>query len=193
MGRKKDLFKDLDIDRLTKDKPDAWHAYPVFYFDFDGKNYKKDNALEELLELNLRRWEKQYGQEYSDMAQEERFGMLLQLAHEKTGLRSVVLVDEYDKPLLEVLDHPKRLDHNKAVLKGLFGNLKKHDEDIHFIFITGVTKFHKESIFSDLNNLNDISLDESYATICGITESELKDSCSKEIDALASKQHLSTI
>ena len=105
-------------------------------------------------------------------------------------MRCVVLVDEYDKPLLDLIDKPDMQEHNNAVFKGFFSNLKSCDDYIRFVFITGVTKFHKVSIFSDLNQLSDISLSEDYAAICGITDEELKTNFVPEIKALAANQKI---
>lgn len=170
---KKDLFEGLKILDLEADHPDAWASYPVFYFDFNGANYREQGALEEALEIQLAHWETDYGRERKGGSLSSRFQDLLIHAKRETGLRSVVLIDEYDKPLLDVVDKPELQEHNKEVFKGFFSTLKSFDEYLQFIFITGVSKFHKVSIFSDLNQLNDISLDEDYASICGITEQEL--------------------
>ena len=118
----------------------------------------------------------------------DRFQNLLIKVSEKTKQRCVVLIDEYDKPLLELVDDPERQEHNKLVFKGFFSNLKSCDAYIRFVFITGVTKFHKVSIFSDLNQLNDISLSDDFAGICGITEEEMVRDFEPEIKALSEKQ-----
>ena len=147
--------------------------------------------MEEALNGQLKRWEKIYGYDENDKALGERFGNLLIRAKEKTGLRSVVLVDEYDKPLMDVFENEELQNHNKEVFKGFFSILKSFDEYIHFIFITGVSKFHKVSIFSDLNQLKDISLTQKYSALCGITESELKSCFATELEGLALAQSLS--
>ncbi len=187
---KNDLFKGLEIEELEKNNPEAWQPHPVFYMDFDGMNYQKEGGLEEKLDLMLMEWERLYGDQYHSLALENRFNQLLKLAYEKTGKGCVILIDEYDKPLLEVMGHPNLLEHNKGILKGFFSNLKNCDAYIEFIFITGVTKFHKVSIFSDLNNLSDISLEEEYAAICGFTQQELEDCYGPEIDALAKRRKM---
>jgi len=184
---KKELFKGLAIEMLEANNPDAWQQYPVFYFDLNGQDYSKPNVLEETLSAHLKMWEEQYGHNTSENNLSIRFKNLLMNVHKQIGKRCVVLVDEYDKPLLELINDSQKQEHNKAVFKGFFGNLKSCDEHIQFVFITGVTKFHKVSIFSDLNQLNDISLDEEFSTLCGITESELKLYFSPEIKALADK------
>ena len=155
-------------------------------------NYQQSNALEEALDIQLKRWEKTYGFEASGQTLASRFQNLLLAAKEKTNLRSVVLVDEYDKPLLDVVEKPELQEHNKEVFKGFFSTLKSFDEYIQFVFITGVTKFHKVSIFSDLNQLTDISLMNKYAGLCGITDEELRLYFEEEIADLAKAQKLNT-
>lgn len=184
---KKELFEGLDIVSLEEDNPEAWQAYPVFYFDFNGKNYQVAEALDNVLDMHLRKWEAIYG---GDTARplEERFKSLLVKASEQTGKRCVVLVDEYDKSLLETIQNPALAEHNKAVFKGFFSTLKSYDEYLQFVFITGVTKFSKVSIFSDLNQLNDISLSREFSSVCGILEEELQENFEPEIQALAKEQ-----
>ena len=184
---KKELFEGLKIMELEGDGEDAWVRYPVFYFDLNKKNFKRETALEEVLSEHLRVWEGIYGDDYADSPLEERFQHLIELAVEQTGRNAVVLVDEYDKPLLETMDMDELEEHNKAVFKGFFSTLKSYDHYLKFVFLTGVTKFSKVSIFSDLNQLEDISLDEEYSGICGITEDEMKASLMPEIEAMAEK------
>ncbi len=187
---KKNLFKGLEIEKLEENNPDAWKKYPVFYFDFNGKDYTKNGALEEKLSAILGRLEKEYDCLNEGCSPEERFENLLITAYEKTGLHCIVLVDEYDKPLLETVDNKELQEHNKAVFKGFFGILKSSDEYIKSVFITGVTKFHKISIFSDLNQLTDISLSEEFSGICGITEAELRTNFAPEIAAMTKKRNI---
>ena len=187
---RKELFAGLEITKLEEDDPEAWQVYPVFFIDFNKKNFRKDDAMEEVLASHLTDWESLYGDEFVERPLEERFQRLIEKAYKKTGQKVVVLVDEYDKPLLEAVD-PERAEHNKAVFKGFFSTLKSYDRYIKFVFITGVTKFSKVSIFSDLNQLNDISLDKEYSGVCGVTEEELKTTFSPEIDALGAGEGLS--
>ncbi len=187
---KKELFKNLKVEKLEENNPGAWKKYPVFYFDFNGAIYNQEGALEKKISFLLQEWEDQYGTVNNDNTLAERFQMLLKKAYESTGLRCVVLVDEYDKPLLDVIDDENLQKHNKDFFKGFFSTLKSYDEYLQFIFITGVSKFHKVSIFSDLNQLKDISLDEEYASLCGITEDELTRSFSEEIKLLSEKQRI---
>ena len=188
---KKALFSGLAIEKLEEGNPDAWKSYPVFYFDFNGVNYHENGALERRLDFQLQQWEETYLSCNSNNTLGERFQKLLKKAKEVTGLRCVVLVDEYDKPLLDVIENKALQEHNKEVFKGFFSSLKALDEFIQFIFITGVSKFHKVSIFSDLNQLTDISLMKKYAEICGITEAEIQENFSEEVAALSEEQGLS--
>ena len=179
---KKELFEGLKIEQLERDNKDAWQEYPVFYIDFNKNDFKSNNALEVVLDAHLKEWESNYGDEESDSALPIRFQYLIKKAAETTGKNAVVLVDEYDKPLLEGADN-EMIEHNKAVFKGFFSTLKSYDRYLKFVFITGVTKFSKVSIFSDLNQLNDISLDQKYSGICGITETELVNDFTSEIQS----------
>lgn len=188
---KKELFSGLEIERLEQGNPDAWKAYPVFYFDFNGVNYREKDALERALNYQLGEWEEEYSLVGSNGDPGERFRKLLKKAKERTNLRCVVLVDEYDKPLLDAAEYPDLQEHNKELFKGFFSILKSLDDYIQFVFITGVSKFQKVSIFSDLNQLNDISLDEDYADILGITEKEVREVFSPEIEALADRRKMS--
>ena len=189
---RKELFSGLAIERLEGDRPDAWESYPVFYFDFNKDNLRAENAIENILDEHLKGWESVYGCVDPTSTLAGRFANLLRSAYESTGRRCVVLVDEYDKPLLELIDNEQLREHNRAVFKGFFSLLKSYDRYLQFVFITGVTKFSKVSIFSDLNQLDDISLDEEYAGICGITEDELTENFAPEIQALSEKQGIST-
>ena len=182
---RRELFKGLRIEELEGNDPDAFAVYPVFYFDFNRKNFQREPALEEILIDHLTTWESLYGNEYTNSPIEERFQHLIKMAYEQTGRRCVVLVDEYDKPLLESLTNESIEEHNKAVFKGFFSTLKSYDEYIKFAFLTGVTKFSKVSIFSDLNQLRDISMSEDYRSICGITEAELHCHFMPEAEAMA--------
>ena len=184
------MFSGLGIEKLEEGSKDAWKPYPVFYFDFNGEDYE-DTAIEEVLDQHLSEWESIYGAEYRERTLGYRFQKLLEAAHRETGLRCVVLVDEYDKPLLEAIGNRDLEEHTKKVFKGFLSRLKKADDSIQFIFITGVSKFHKVSIFSDLNQLNDISLDESFACMCGITESEMISCFDQEIEMVSKRRKLS--
>ena len=170
---KRELFKGLAIERLETE----WQQYPVLYFDFNGVVSTED-GLRAVLSECLDAWEQQYDvctaseNKSSEIELSARFRNIIQTAHQKTGKRVVVIVDEYDKPLLEVLDEVFN-ERCRAIYKSFFGNLKRMDEHLKFVFFTGVTKFSKVSIFSDLNQLYDISLEPRYETICGISTDEL--------------------
>ena len=182
---RRDLFEGLEIERLEGDGPGAWQARPVFHLSFNGADYTREGGLEGKLEALLRGWEETWGEAWPDLAPGLRFQRLIESAHAETGHRVAVLVDEYDKPLLDVMGDPALEARNRATLKGFYGVLKDADDHLRFVLITGVTKFSKVSIFSDLNQLNDVSLDGRYAAACGITEAELLATFGPELEALA--------
>lgn len=188
---KKELFEGLDIEQLEaeeeKNNPGhhAWEAYPVFYFDFNRDDFTRESALEVILEEHLSGWEKFYEISEASASFSVRFQKLIVKATRMTGRNAVVLVDEYDKAFLETSEMADLEEHNKAVFKGFFSTLKSYDHYLKFVFLTGVTKFSKASIFSDLNQLNDISIDPRYGEICGITEAEMQENLLPEIDATA--------
>lgn len=194
---KKELFTGLKIERLEKDNPDAWKKYPVIYLNFAQNNFSKETSLEKNINLQLCEYEKEYEVSpcYTDPLDSTdfagRFINIVQTARKKTGLPVAVLIDEYDKPLLDAQNNEALVNSNRETLRGLYVTLKALDEDLKFVFLTGVTKFSKVSIFSDLNQLEDISLTEQYAEICGITEEEMLLNLSPEVDAFAEKKSLS--
>ena len=201
---KKELFSSLKIAELEGDNPDAWLSHPVFHFDFNGGFYSESfTGLESILDEHLHYWENEYNitpdaiKDYIENSRDnelndlgKRFRYLVMRAYHQTGRRVVVLVDEYDKPLLEIMEQPELEAHNKAVFKGFFVSLKTLDDFLEFVFITGVTKFEKVSIFSDLNQLNDISFHEDFSAICGITENELQEYFAPEIEAMAQRRNI---
>jgi hypothetical protein len=185
---RRELFGGLEIERLEEDaatregrKP--WVERPVFHLDLTGQAYSTV-TLEDVLAEQLSRWERTYGNAGSTTLG-GRFWDLLEAAHTQSGHRVAVLVDEYDKPMLDAIEDAALLEHNRAVLKGFFSVLKGADEHLKFVFVTGVTKFSKVSIFSDLNQLSDVSMERDYAGICGVTEDELLQTFAPELDALA--------
>ena len=181
---RRDLFKGLAIDRMEVD----WTPSPVLHFDFNSENFLDENALTSLIDKSLRRYEALYGRDEADTSIPVRFASLIENAYLKTGHKVVILVDEYDKPLLGIEDKPELFERNQALLKGFFGNLKSMDRFIRLAFLTGVARFNRVSIFSDLNNLKDISLVDRYADICGWTEEEMVHSLRPGIEALAKKR-----
>ena len=188
---KKELFEGLAIEKLSVGDTEAFTPHPVLYFDFNKMNYQKEGALEDVLNEHLEGWESEYGIERNNKSLEERFRNVIKTAYEQSGKQVVVLVDEYDKALLEVLLDNALEEHNKAVFKGFFSTLKSYDGYLKFVFLTGVTKFSKVSIFSDLNQLNDISMDKDYSGICGITESEIMSEFLPEINVMAAEMTVS--
>ena len=169
---KKNLFDGLAISGLEKD----WKKYPVLHLDLNTQKYGSEKSLMTLLEENVVGWEAKYGR---------NFAGVIRRAHEMTGERTVILVDEYDKPLLQTIDNEQLQGAYRTLLKAFYGALKSEDAHIRFAMLTGVTKFGKVSVFSDLNNLQDISMDERYADICGISEAELSENFSDDIRNLA--------
>lgn len=184
---KRELFKGLAIDNYEHD----WLEYPVLHLDFTGKNYNSPDSLQSALNNMLEEWESIYGNEKTQRDVDERFGYIIEKAYKVTGRPVVILIDEYDKPLLETVDNPELQAQFRNILRGVYGNLKNKDSYIKFAMLTGITKFGHLSIFSDLNNLNDISMYEEYAAICGITTSELHQYFSDGIKLLAQKRDYS--
>ena len=156
---KRELFKGLDMERLEKD----WTVYPVLHMDLNTRNYFDYESLVGILSQNLEEWEKLYGDEKKDRVPEERFMYVIKRACEKTGHKVVILIDEYDKPILQTISKPELQTEYRNTLKAFYGALKSCDGYIRFAMLTGVTKFSKVSVFSDLNNLMDISM---YAHTC---------------------------
>lgn len=179
-GEKK-LFEGLAVDRLEKE----WVKYPILHLDLNSREYKDESSLEAELNRHLESWEKLYGDDYRNRATEERFLHVIDHAFEKTGKRVVVLVDEYDKPLLQTIGNERLQEAYRSKLKAFYSVLKTQDAKIRFAFLTGVTKFGKVSVFSDLNNLIDLSFDRRYAEICGITDRELHDIFDASVEELA--------
>lgn len=178
---KKELFEGLAIEKLEE----RWEKHPVLHLDLNARKYESPADLIAMLNQFLEKWEFVYGTERQDRAPEERFGYVIQKAYEKTGKGVVVLVDEYDKPLLQAIDNDELLEAYRIILKAFYGVLKSNDSYLRFVFLTGVTKFSQVSVFSDLNQLNDISMDYDYGTICGITHQELISNFDPEIELLA--------
>lgn len=151
----------------------------------ERKKYENKDDLDKILHRHLEKWEQQYGSPYGDRDLEERFLHVVEYAHERTKKRVVILVDEYDKPLLQAIDNDALQAEYRSTLKAFYGVLKSCDAHIRFAFLTGVTKFGKVSVFNDLNNLIDISMLPAYSEICGITEQELRLNFDEDVVALA--------
>ncbi len=181
---RRELFKGLAADSMDLD----WTPMPVLHFDFNSENFRREDGLELHLDTLLRSYERKYGRQVEDITPSQRFRHLIETACEQTGRGVVILIDEYDKPLLDIEENKELFEKNQRILKSFFGNLKSMDKHIRFAFITGVARFSKVSIFSDLNNLKDISVEDAYADICGWSEKELLDNFSPGIEALAAKR-----
>jgi len=192
----KELFKGLYLEHAEEVQAShegraAWEEYPVLYLDFNTKNYSDEQALAAILNAHLRDWEEAFMLEQREEAPDGRLKDLIQRIYRKTGKQVVILVDEYDKPLLQTMGVNEELNERyRNALKAFYSVIKTCDQYIRFTFLTGVTKFSKVSIFSDLNNLNDISLLPKYAGICGISQSELESTFAPEIEALAQANEL---
>ncbi|MCD8270003.1 MAG: ATP-binding protein [Parabacteroides sp.] len=184
---KKDLFKGLEIERQETD----WLEYPVLHLDLNARKYESVEALVSILNQHLEIWETLYGDEKKDRSPEERFLYVITRAYEITGRQVVVLIDEYDKPLLQVFGDEKLQTEYLKTLKAFYGVLKSADRYLRFVFLTGVTKFAHVSVFSDLNQLTDLSMLPQYATLCGITHEELRRDFKPEIAALKEQYNLS--
>ena len=193
---KKELFKGLYLEKAEEEQAvlenrATWQEYPVFYLDFNIGQYNAERALMSQLNLLLSRFEEVYGINKNEEEISQRFAGVIQRAYQQTGKQVVILVDEYDKPLLQTMGVNEALNEDyRNTLKAFYSVIKTCDEYIRFAFLTGVTKFSKISIFSDLNNLNDISLLPKYAGICGISQSELESTFAPEIEALAQANEL---
>jgi hypothetical protein len=177
----KDLFKGLAIDELEKD----WKSHPVLHLDLNAEKYTSPEALVSILSSQLNRWENVYGAMQTETTLSERFKGVIQRAYEKTGSKVVILVDEYDKPLLQAFGNSELMEDYRTTLKAFYGVEKSMGAYIQLAFFTGVTKFSKVSVFSDLNNLFDLSLDHRYTGICGISEQELHEYFDADVNALA--------
>ncbi|MBQ8867795.1 MAG: ATP-binding protein [Bacteroidaceae bacterium] len=181
---KRELFTGLAMEKLEQ----KWTVHPVLHLDLNIEKYDSVESLENILESNLSRWEGIYGANPSDRSFSLRFAGIIRRACEQTGQRVVVLVDEYDKPLLQSIGNKEVQTELRNMLKPFYGVLKTMDECIRFALLTGVTKFGKVSVFSDLNNLMDITMDNRYSEICGISEQELHTFFKEDIEELAIRQ-----
>ena len=178
---KKELFKGLASEQLEQE----WTVYPVLHLDLNASEYRRENDLSEELNRNLLRWESIYGKGEGEVSPSQRFAGVIERACNQTGQKVVILIDEYDKPLLNSIGNPELQDCYRSQMKAFYSVMKTQDKYIKFGFITGVTRFSKVSIFSDLNNFTDISMDPRYVEICGITEKEIHDNLDAEVEELA--------
>ena len=184
---KKDLFAGLAIEKLEKD----WTEYPVLHFDMSGGKHMEKEQLEDYLDYILKEQERKWGITNPPIGANNRLIELITTAYEKTGNQVVVLIDEYDAPMLDVAHEKESLDVLRNIMRNFYSPLKMCEPKLRFVFLTGITKFSQVSIFSELNNITNISMRDDYAGICGITMGELLDNMSEDIDALAEAQGLS--
>lgn len=180
---RKELFEGLAIEGLETE----WTRYPVLHFDMSTAKHVNREQLEQELNLKLLKYEKIYGREEGEINANQRLQGLIGRAYAQTGRRVVVLIDEYDAPLLDVMDEEKNLPTLRNVMRNFYSPLKACDPYLRFVFLTGITKFSQLSIFSELNNIKNISMDEPYAAICGISEEEMLTQMSDDLNLLADK------
>ena len=183
---KKELFTGLAVERLEKD----WIKYPILHLDLNIEKYDVPESLDNILEKSLTAWEKLYGAEPSERSFSLRFAGIIERACKQAGQRVVILVDEYDKPMLQAIGNETLQAEYRNLLKAFYSVLKSQDRYIKLAFLTGVTKFGKVSVFSDLNNLNDISMDYRYMDICGITDKELHENFDGDVALLGERNGL---
>lgn len=181
---KRELFEGLAIEQLEKD----WTVHPVFHLDLNIGKYDAPDSLDKILEKNISQWESLYGANSSERTHALRFAGVIERAFKQTGQRVAILVDEYDKPMLQAIGNPDLQREYRNTLKPFYGVLKTMDGYIKLGFLTGVTKFGKVSVFSDLNNLKDISMRRDYIDICGITDEELHRYFDDDLHRLADAQ-----
>ena len=184
---RKELFEGLAMASLEKD----WVSYPVLHLDLTGAAYLAVDELYSKLNSFLSKYEERYEICTGERVASVRFENIIDAAYRKTGQKVVILIDEYEKPIIDNIDNPELMEQFRRELQGFYSVIKGKDNAIRFAFLTGVTKLGKMSIFSGLNNLNDISMDARYADICGISEQELKSYFSESVKTLAEMNELS--
>ncbi len=180
---RKELFKGLAMDGLEKE----WTEYPVLHFDLSGGKHQEEDQLNRYLDYILKENERRFDIECDAVDANVRLANLISSVYNKTGKQVVVLVDEYDAPLLDVVHQDEKLEGLRYLMRNFYSPLKQCEPMLRFVFLTGITKFSQLSIFSELNNITNISMDEAYAGICGITKEELLTQMSDDIDRLAEK------
>ncbi|MDR0894924.1 MAG: AAA family ATPase, partial [Prevotellaceae bacterium] len=186
---KKHLFEGLAMEKLEKD----WTVHEVFHLSFASSKYQIHDvkSLHELISLRLSEWEEKYGRKEKETTYENRFGGVIRRAYEQSGKQVVVLIDEYDSPILSAIGADKETKRTelRGILRDFFSPLKESGKYIRFLFFTGITKFSQLSVFSELNHLDNISMLPSYSAICGISETELLTQFKLDIAALAEQNH----
>ncbi len=184
---KRELFRGLAMETLEKE----WKEYPVLHLDLSGASYTSREVLDSKLANALDIWERLYDIQKRYSAASVRFANVIDAACEATGQQTVILIDEYDKPIIDNLDDPELQEYYRSALQGFYSVLKSKDGQIRFGFLTGVTKIGKMSVFSGLNNLNDISMESGYADICGISEDDLHKYFTGSVSELAEANGMS--
>lgn len=184
---RKELFEGLAIEGLERE----WETYPVLRLDFSSGSYTEVQTLMQKINNSLLAYEQLYGLEQATEPHNVRMLNIIRAAYQQTGKPVVVLVDEYDAPMLRSFNDPALQSQLRDIMRNLFSPLKEMDPYLRFVFLTGITKFSQMSIFSELNNLNNISLDDEYAALCGVTEEEMRTQCQPGIEAMAQKNHWS--
>ena len=184
---KKELFEGLAVEKLEKE----WTAYPVLHFSLAGGKHMEKAQLDRYLLYILKENEDRFGVDCDSPDPNVRLLNLIKTVTAKTGKQAVVLIDEYDAPLLDVAHEKEKLDVLRNTMRNFYSPLKDCEPMLRFVFLTGITKFSQLSIFSELNNIKNVSMDEPYAGICGITKEEMLTQMSDDIDALAEHQELS--
>ena len=185
---RKDLFQGLAIEQLEKE----WVQYPVLHFDLSTAKNRDLAGIRSELDSQLRPYEAQWGikaETGKDAGQ--RLAVLIRKLHEQTGIKTVVIIDEYDAPMLDVLHDNERIADVRKIMQDFYAPLKACDADLRFVFITGITKFSQLSIFSVINNLTNVSMQPEYSAICGITENELHTVFEEDIAMLAEEYECS--
>ena len=182
---KKHLFEGLAMERLETE----WTEYPVLHMDFSGSKYTEADKLREVLNIEISNWERIYGKGEDEISFSSRFQGVIQRAYQKTGKQVVVLVDEYDSPLLDTNSDPNLQKELRNIVRDFFSPLKKNGQYLRFLLLTGISKFSQLSIFSELNNLKNISMHDDFSAICGITEKELLTELKPDIQRMAEANH----
>ena len=183
---KKDLFKGLAIEKKEKE----WTEYPVLHFDLSGGKHMGKEQLERYLGFILETEEKKWGIIQPQIDANNRLTELINAAYEKSGKQVVVLIDEYDAPMLDVAHEQEQLETLRNIMRNFYSPLKYSEAKLRFVFLTGITKFSQVSIFSELNNITNISMNDDYAGICGITKEELLSQMAEDIEELALKRSI---
>ncbi len=187
LSGKRELFQGLAIEQLEKE----WTVHPILHLDLNTDKYDSEGVLESRLNLFLANIEDVYGRNPHEKTISQRFEGVIKRVYEKEGRKVVILVDEYDKPMLQAIGNDQLQQAYRNMLKSFYGALKSCDQYIKLAFLTGVTKFGQVSVFSDLNNLTDLSMDERYQTICGITKEEIQHYFKEPVQQLAERYHIS--